>query len=77
MKMAEKTVSVSELKARLSECLRRVKEGERWTVTPGRSRGAKRQMMIFWDGAGAGRLSEATRKEGFALIDPAESVSHE
>jgi prevent-host-death family protein len=33
MDMTEKTVSVSELKAHLSECLRRVKEGERWTVT--------------------------------------------
>ncbi len=33
MDMTEKTVSVSELKAHLSECLRRVKDGERWTVT--------------------------------------------
>jgi|SRR6185295_1469576 len=33
MDMTEKIVSVSELKAHLSECLRRVKEGERWTVT--------------------------------------------
>ena len=33
MDMAEKTISVSELKAHLSECLRRVKDGERWTVT--------------------------------------------
>jgi prevent-host-death family protein len=31
--MTEKTISVSELKAHLSECLRRVKDGERWTVT--------------------------------------------
>jgi prevent-host-death family protein len=33
MDMTEKIVSVSELKAHLSECLRRVKDGERWTVT--------------------------------------------
>jgi prevent-host-death family protein len=33
MDVTEKTVSVSELKAHLSECLRRVKNGERWTVT--------------------------------------------
>lgn len=33
MDMTERTVSVSELKAHLSECLRRVKDGERWTVT--------------------------------------------
>ncbi|HEV7669732.1 MAG TPA: type II toxin-antitoxin system prevent-host-death family antitoxin [Thermoanaerobaculia bacterium] len=33
MDMTEKIVSVSELKAHLSECLRRVKEGEQWTVT--------------------------------------------
>lgn len=33
MDMTERTVSVSELKAHLSECLRSVKEGERWTVT--------------------------------------------
>ena len=33
MDMTEKSVSVSELKAHLSECLRRVKQGERWTVT--------------------------------------------
>lgn len=33
MNMTEKSVSVSELKAHLSECLRRVKEGESWTVT--------------------------------------------
>lgn len=33
MDMTEKTISVSELKAHLSECLRRVKDGERWTVT--------------------------------------------
>jgi prevent-host-death family protein len=33
MNMTERTISVSELKAHLSECLRRVKEGERWIVT--------------------------------------------
>ncbi len=33
MDMTERTVSVSELKAHLSECLRRVKDGEQWTVT--------------------------------------------
>jgi prevent-host-death family protein len=33
MDMTDKTISVSELKAHLSECLRRVKDGERWTVT--------------------------------------------
>lgn len=33
MDMTERIVSVSELKAHLSECLRRVKDGERWTVT--------------------------------------------
>jgi prevent-host-death family protein len=33
MNMTERSISVSELKAHLSECLRRVKEGESWTVT--------------------------------------------
>lgn len=33
MDVTQKTVSVTELKAHLSECLRRVKEGESWTVT--------------------------------------------
>lgn len=33
MDLSERIVSVSELKAHLSECLRSVKEGERWTVT--------------------------------------------
>ncbi len=33
MKSSKKSVSVSELKSHLSECLRRVKHGEQWVVT--------------------------------------------
>jgi antitoxin (DNA-binding transcriptional repressor) of toxin-antitoxin stability system len=32
MNMIEKVISVAELRTHLSACLRRVKEGERWTV---------------------------------------------
>lgn len=31
--LTQKVISISELKARLSECLRQVKHGEQWTVT--------------------------------------------
>ena len=33
MQATKKTISITDLKARLSECLRRVKHGEQWVVT--------------------------------------------